>query len=1077
MFLLAFIPLFPKIPLFDILPGYIVRVRPEDILVLCAALMWLRDVRAKRVVWNTSYFWLVVFYASVGLLSIFLGIALLSTIPLQFVHIAKSALHFVRYLEYFSIFFFFFSAVKTKRHILIAITVLTLTLIGVVGYGLGQKYMHLPVYSTMNREYSKGEKLYLENDARPQSTFAGPYDLAVFLVIVLPLLFSFSLGVGQFQSPFTRIALFITLQTAHLFGLGMLILTGSAISLAGYVLAIISVLLFHLARLPTTTKRMLWGSVTFIICTISIVFIWIIMPQRIRDKANGFIHQSEQRDSPTDLTGDGYETKIVQKINPDQSISTVTIREKSAWSDNALKYGLSMGIRLDTLWPQALQGFLRNPLTGSGYGTLAMLDSQKFMEADSTDNNFFRTLGETGLLGFVTFYGIVFFLLKDVLKTIYIKNVHTGTLSIGFAASTLGLLITAAYLDVFAASKVAFIYWAIAGLILKNIQLQQTPAEQKEHILQHLKRINMHFTSHWPLYIVLLFSFFVLHQNPFMEHSPTKDIEGATQGLEQLASARCFLNFNRFDLCRNTGLTRNSHLSLYVLLFTPLLYIFHNYGIFYYLNMGIIIITIIGIYAIIHRQGKSQRFIFLSLISAPSIAAFFQLTHSPLTDLQLFFIVLGFPAISIGCLHFLQNRSARIHSLLQKNFMPILKVFFILCFFLSKTTVRFQNISPNFSFTAVQIANSFISPTNTFSYLITQLNPYFVDLYSSDHYALLPLSKTQEYASSFARTWGLSDSVDLYHTYDSLLKLGSQIFVSDYGVNSNPVYQNDFLHLKQTYDLSYTTLGCNEKCNLYAVQLSKPLVSNDIVSTFNQKRLISNQITAPYDFSIISTRFDANLLNPGTNFSTVTLANKLQPLKELKNTFSILTGDIADDNSSQSAQYVVDRFIDTSAFPVLYNAGNFDKIPSKYFKNEFQTFFTHSEFFVLFNVDQYSHMSNDQQLNFYTTLLRLEKLPQIKNLFIIAHDLDWQNTKDSTNATHIIERKLKDFPYLNVYVITANHNSDLLTENWFTLKKNKESNITYISSLISGNNRDEYIQVRVNENGKVHIEGKRLLQQ
>jgi hypothetical protein len=45
VFLLIFIPLFPKIPLFDILPGYIVRVRPEDLLVLCAAFVWLRDVR------------------------------------------------------------------------------------------------------------------------------------------------------------------------------------------------------------------------------------------------------------------------------------------------------------------------------------------------------------------------------------------------------------------------------------------------------------------------------------------------------------------------------------------------------------------------------------------------------------------------------------------------------------------------------------------------------------------------------------------------------------------------------------------------------------------------------------------------------------------------------------------------------------------------------------------------------------------------------------------------------------------------------------------------------------------------
>ena len=40
-FLLAFIPLYPKIPLFDIIPGYIVRVRLEDIFITIAGLLWL----------------------------------------------------------------------------------------------------------------------------------------------------------------------------------------------------------------------------------------------------------------------------------------------------------------------------------------------------------------------------------------------------------------------------------------------------------------------------------------------------------------------------------------------------------------------------------------------------------------------------------------------------------------------------------------------------------------------------------------------------------------------------------------------------------------------------------------------------------------------------------------------------------------------------------------------------------------------------------------------------------------------------------------------------------------------------
>lgn len=1069
-----FIPLFPKIPLFDILPGYIVRVRPEDFLVLCAALVWIRDIRTKRIVWNTSYFWFVFFYACAGLVSILLGVFLLKTIPLQLVHIAKSALHFIRYLEYFSVFFFFYASMKTKRHIAIACIALTITILGVVGYGFGQRYLHFPAYSTMNREYSKGEKLYLANDARPQSTFAGPYDLAAFLVITLPLLFSLSLGVEKSRSLFIRILSFLTLQTTHLLGLGMLILTGSAISLVGYILAMIIVLSLHLTRLPTMRLRLFWGCMTLVVCTVSIVIIWIIMPQRIRDKALGFMHLSGKRSTPTDLVGDGYETKTVQVENPDGSIQTTTIREKSAWSENALKYGLSMGIRLDTLWPQAILGFLRNPFTGSGYGTLAMLDSQKFMEADSTDNNFLRTIGETGVLGFISFYGIVFFFMKDLLKSVRAQHAKTSAASIGFIGSTFGLLTTAVYLDVFAASKVAFIFWGLAGLTLKNVHLEQVSSEKKENLLKHIERIKTHIFKHWPLYGVLIFTFFVLHQNPYMNNNPTKDIEPATQGVEQLASARCFLNFQRFDLCRNTGLTLESHPSLYVLLFTPLLFVFHNYGVFYYLNISIIFLIILCIYKFIHQHIRPQRFVFLSLISAPITALFFQFTTAPLTDLQLFFIVMGIPLITFGFLQVFNHYHVKTYLSTQRGFLYTLILLLAVSLSFSNITSRFRNVSPNFAFAAVQLANSLISSANTSSHLITTLNPYFVDLYSSNHYSLLPLSKTQTYASSLAQTWGISDSTTLLYAYDSLLRFGSQLFVSDYGVYTNPMYAKDFLTLKQTYDLSYKALGCNETCNMYSVQPSKPLVSDDVISVFNGKRISTESIISPYEFSIISSRFDAKLSDPHVGFTTASLITKLQAIHEVKNSFLFLTGDFSSDDSSHSAKYVLENFVEKAPFPVLYNAGNFDILPSKYFKSGFQTFFTRSEYFILLDVDQHSRLTIDQQLQLYTTLLRLEKLPQIKNLFIISHDLQWKNTNDPTNATHILEKKLKDFPYLNVYIVSANHSSDLLNENWFSLKKSHTTNITYVSSLVAGNDRDRYLQVQVNQKGEVKFEEKKL---
>lgn len=156
---------------------------------------------------------------------------------------------------------------------------------------------------------------------------------------------------------------------------------------------------------------------------------------------------------------------------PDQVASesggVITYTEKPRiWSDNALKYGLSFAIRLDELWPNAIKGFMKNPLLGSGYATLNKKDNFQFTEAESTDNNFLRTAGETGLFGFISFYGAVVTLLIILYKNQKEQSKQLKVINIAFIAASIGLLLNATYIDVFASSKVAFTYWALAGAIL-----------------------------------------------------------------------------------------------------------------------------------------------------------------------------------------------------------------------------------------------------------------------------------------------------------------------------------------------------------------------------------------------------------------------------------------------------------------------------------------------------------------------------------------------------------------------------------------------------------------------------------
>jgi hypothetical protein len=138
-----------------------------------------------------------------------------------------------------------------------------------------------------------------------------------------------------------------------------------------------------------------------------------------------------------------------------------------------------MGIRLDTLWPNALKGFMRNPLLGSGYATLNKEGAYQFTEADSTDNNYLRVLGETGLLGFLTFFGTILLVIRLNARHVFDKNLLTAGLAVGLLAGSVGLLVNALYIDVYAASKVALTYWAIVGLVLAAFSVK-TPIPKKQ---------------------------------------------------------------------------------------------------------------------------------------------------------------------------------------------------------------------------------------------------------------------------------------------------------------------------------------------------------------------------------------------------------------------------------------------------------------------------------------------------------------------------------------------------------------------------------------------------------------------
>jgi len=179
---------------------------------------------------------------------------------------------------------------------------------------------------------------------------------------------------------------------------------------------------------------------------------------------------------PADVLVNVPDTVTIATTSATGKVTYQTVQRPRVYSDCALKKELSLCIRQEVLWPRAIEGFLTNPWTGTGYATLTKDAVDVFTEADSTDNNYLRTAGETGALGFISFYGCVALGLYFAARNINNKDPILATLSIGILGGTIGLLLNAVYIDVFASSKVAESLWALYGLFFAYIVIDKKPS-------------------------------------------------------------------------------------------------------------------------------------------------------------------------------------------------------------------------------------------------------------------------------------------------------------------------------------------------------------------------------------------------------------------------------------------------------------------------------------------------------------------------------------------------------------------------------------------------------------------------
>lgn len=460
--LLLFIPIYPKFPMFNVTGTY-VAIRAEDFLVAFVLFLWLiNQIRSGFPNFKNRVGRLILLYWLVGFLSLISALLITKNIT---PHIAL--LHFLRRIEYMSLFFVALASVRSSENIKSYGLVLFLATAAVVVYGLGQKFFGWPVISTMNEEFSKGMLLQLTEWARVNSTFAGHYDLAAFMVLVLTLIAGFLFGL---KSKKAKIGLFLI----GFFSLYLLILTASRVSFAAYLLGIVFVLFL---------LRKYWWIGPVLVLSLGMMLLSEEITQRYaltfhinlsalsskipkRQEVSFFPPSALVTPTPS-VEPEEKPVKVIPgkpgiKPTPTPTPAVATSSAVEEWqptTELAVQY--SSGIRFNVEWPRSLRAFAKNPFLGTGYSSVTL----------ATDNDYLRLLAETGLLGFLAFFLIFLEIARRVILFARDnKNNFEKAVVFGISGGILGFLANAVFIDVFESSKIAFIFWLLVGILMGIIE-------------------------------------------------------------------------------------------------------------------------------------------------------------------------------------------------------------------------------------------------------------------------------------------------------------------------------------------------------------------------------------------------------------------------------------------------------------------------------------------------------------------------------------------------------------------------------------------------------------------------------
>jgi len=436
-FVLLLIPLYPKFPLLKVSEIF-VSIRLEDIVIaLVSTLLLIELLPRMKTFFSNKINSTIILYLTVGLVSLISSIFLTKTvIP----HVAL--LHWLRRVEYFIPFFLGYCVIRNNRGSINFFFKLILIIIFIAFvYGIGQRYFGWPIVITQNEEYSKGVALRWIQGSHINSTFAGHYDLASFLVLVLPIVVTSVFLLKEYKYKILAVAISFS-------GLWLLVNTASRISLVSYLIAVsISLLLVKKSR--------------YILVVVVISILFIGFSSNLFERYKSIFDVSLRKIRQTS------QTSVFVKYAYAEADGVNFRRESVSPTPTPIPVieDRSSNIRLNVEWPRALRAFLKNPILGTGYSSITL----------ATDNDYLRLLGEVGLFGMISFLLII---LRLVIVYIYslsklfdMKSIELIFIA-GMAGSLVGVLLNAVFIDVFEASKFAISFWLLTGFSMGLIKYE-----------------------------------------------------------------------------------------------------------------------------------------------------------------------------------------------------------------------------------------------------------------------------------------------------------------------------------------------------------------------------------------------------------------------------------------------------------------------------------------------------------------------------------------------------------------------------------------------------------------------------